>query len=216
MHIFRRLTASFASGIDRAVTAIENHDAVVQASIHDVRRALAQTKGRLTRGRTDGKRLQARVDDLRLSEAKWTERARGRADADEATALECLRRRRECQAQIRDLEQSKAQHAAVEAKLVASLDKIEHRLSELTRQRNLMRTRQAAAEALQATRSIDDACYLVDVDDSLERWEVQITEAELSAELADTTDELEQGFLDEEQRAELRAELMDLKDHKED
>ena len=47
MSIFKRLSATLVTSIDRVVGEIENHDAVIQASINDIRKKVAEAKVRL-------------------------------------------------------------------------------------------------------------------------------------------------------------------------
>ncbi len=206
MSLFKRLSATLFSRVDQAVSQIENHDAVIDASIRDARRAAAQAKVRLARVRNDGQRLHTKLKALREAEASWTERARTSAENDEDTALECLRRRRECQRQAAELDSTLERHAELERRLATEVQDLEGRISEISQQRNLMRTRQSAAEALRSINTIDSS-KTIDIDDTFERWEIQITEAELATGQADASDSLEKQFLKAEDREALRAEL---------
>ncbi len=208
MSIVKRLSTTVFSRVDQLVRDIENHDAIVEASIKDVRRASAQAKVRLARVQADGRRLRERLENLRAGEHKWTERARRSAEGDRDTALECVRRRRECEQQAARLESSIAEHEAMELRLADQVAQLERRVGEISEQRHLMRTRQSTAEAMRALRTMD--CSDIDVDDTFERWNVSITEAELETGSADTmvpVDRLEKRFLDDETRAELESEL---------
>ncbi len=206
MSLFKRLSATLFSHVDQAVSQIENHDAVIDASIRDARRAAAQAKVRLARVRNDGQRLHAKLKALRETEASWIERARASAENDEDTALECLRRRRECQRQAAELESTLERHGELERRLATETQDLENRVSEISQQRNLMRTRQSTAEALRSINAIDSSAT-IDIDDTFERWEIQITDAELAAGQADASDTLERQFLKVEDRNALRAEL---------
>jgi phage shock protein A len=206
MSLIKRLSATLFSRVDQAVSQIENHDAVIDASIRDARRAAAQAKVRLARVRNDGQRLHAKLKALREAQTSWTDRARGCAENDEDTALECLCRRRDCQRQAADLESTLERHGELERRLAIEVQDLESRVSEISQQRNLMRTRQSAAEALRSINAVDSS-KSIDIDDTFERWEIQITEAELATGQADPSDTLERQFLKAEDREALRAEL---------
>ena len=106
------------------------------------------------------------------------------------------------------LESSIAEHEAMELRLADQVAQLERRVGEISEQRHLMRTRQSTAEAMRALRTMD--CSDIDVDDTFERWNVSITEAELEAGSADMmvpVDRLEKRFRDDETRAELESEL---------
>ncbi len=215
MSLIKRFSATLFSHVDEAVSRMENHDAVIEASLRDTRRAAAQAKARLARARGDGERLRAKLASLRDAEHIWVQRARSAADSDEETALECLRRRRGCKRHVVELESTLERHAEVERRLGADIGKLEARLGDIAQQRNLMRTRQSAAEAMRNINALD-AVAGSDLEDSFERWETQITEAELAAGRPDLADPLEREFLDAEEREALRIELTHLRSQQED
>jgi phage shock protein A len=47
MGLFKRISATVSATVGDAVSAMENHDAVVEASLHDMRRASEKAKTRL-------------------------------------------------------------------------------------------------------------------------------------------------------------------------
>ena len=100
MSLLKRLSATIVSRVDQMVSQIENHDAVVEAAIRESRQAAAKARVRLSRVRGDGEKLQKRIAELRASQTQWTERARSVAADDRDRALECMRCRNECLAQI--------------------------------------------------------------------------------------------------------------------
>ena len=106
MSVFKRLSATFSSRIDHLVGQIENHDAVVEAAIRDARQAVAKSKVRLSRLKADGIRLRRKRAELLQAESQWTQRAKDSATQDENRALECLRRRQDCQQQITELDKA--------------------------------------------------------------------------------------------------------------
>lgn len=214
MSFFKRISATVFARVDESIRQIENHDAVISAAICETRHKAAQAKVRLNRVRADGERLHTRLSDLRASEEKWTQRAREQGDKDEETALVCLRRRRDCQQQIKVLEASVEKHQHVESHLIADMEKLEQRVAKITQQRNLMRSRHSAAEVNRCLQEIEGLGQ-IDIDDTFERWEMQITEQEFSAGDISLGDDLERRFLDEEERAELKVELKAIKQDKE-
>lgn len=215
MTMLKRLSTTLFARVDQFVGAIENHDAVIEAAIRDARQAAARAKVRLARVERDGERLRSRLAELRRAEASWTERARAVAGEDEDTALECLRRRRACRRQSQDLQTSLERHAELEDRLVRDIRAAEERLSDMTRQRNLMRSRHSAAEALKSVASID-ASVATDLEDAFERWEMQITEAELAVGSGEPRDPLEREFMAAEEQGDLRAELSELLEDEDD
>ncbi len=206
MSLIRRISATVTSSVDRAVGRIENHDAIVDAAIRDTQQAAARSRVRLERVRQDGHKLHARRHDLKVAVARWTERAKSVAAEDEAKALECLRRRKDCEAQLGDLRLSIQKHDELESRIVEQVKKIEARIAEVSQQRNVMRSRQSVAEALRAINNIEgDACG--DIEDTFDRWEIHLGEAEIQMGIGSTADMLETAFIAEEEKAELKAEL---------
>jgi phage shock protein A len=203
MSIIRRLSASITSTVDRAVSKVENHDAIINAALRDTQQAAARSRVRLERVRKDGHNLKTRRANLQQALGQWTERAKSVAADDEAKALECLRRRRECEQQLLALEDSIEKHDELEARVSQQVKKIEARICEVAQQRNMMRSRQSVADAM---RTINN----VEIDDTFDRWEINLGETEVLMGATPSTDPLESEFLAEEDTAELRAELAQL------
>ncbi len=208
MSIIKRLSATLHARLDRVVNQIENHDAVVEAALAESREALARAKVQLARVRQDGERLHKELAEMRGAETAWTERARAAAD-DEATALECLRRRNAARTRQSELAAAISRHQESEERLGGDVKRAEEQLMRLSEQRNLMRTRESAAEALSLLSGFERTLP-AELDRAFERWSVRVTETELAAGGADAADPLARGFEAEEERAALRAELAEL------
>lgn len=209
MSILKRLSATMFSRVDRVVSEIENHDAIIESAVRDNQRALAKARVRFNRLKADGQRLAQRLADLQASEAQWTRRAQDKAEQDEQTALQCLQKRRECRRRIATTEQALAEHRKAEDRLAKELETMEERVKRIGQQRNLLRSRQSAAEAMRTFKAIEDCSY-IDIDDTFEKWEVKVTEAELASDGFDTTDDLEQEFIEAEELEDLQHELSEL------
>ena len=54
MSLIRRISASITSSVDRAVSRVENHDAVINAALRDTQQAAARSRVRLERVRKEG------------------------------------------------------------------------------------------------------------------------------------------------------------------
>ena len=110
MSLIRRISTSITSSVDRAVSKVENHDAIINSALRDTQQAAARSRVRLERVRKDGHALKTRHANLLLAESRWKDRARSIAATDEGKALECLRRRKDCEAQLQNLQQSIEKH----------------------------------------------------------------------------------------------------------
>ena len=206
MSLIRRISTSITSSVDRAVSKVENHDAIINAALRDTQHAAAKSRVRLERVRKDGNSLKRRYSDLQQAVVRWTERARNVAGEDEAKALECLRRRKECEAQSHNLRDSIEKHDELESRIAEQVKKIEARIGEVAQQRNMMRSRQSVAEAMRTVNNIEGVSY-GEIEDTFDRWEINLGETEILMGAATLSDPLDSAFLAEEDTAELRAEL---------
>ena len=206
MTLIKRISASITSSLDRAVSKVENHDAIIDAALRETQQAAARSRVRLARVQKDGNSLNARYEELQTAVKRWTERARNLADNDEQKALECLKRRNECLSQIKNLEASIDKHRELESQVTENLKKIEARIAEVSHQRNVMRSRQSVAEAMRVINNIEGVSY-GEIEDTFDRWEINLGETELNLGSIPGTDSLESEFLASEDDAALRAEL---------
>jgi len=206
MSLIRRISTSITSTVDRAVSRVENHDAIINAALRDTQQAAGRSRVRLERVKKDGHSLRTRRGELQLAVSRWTERAKGVARNDEAKALECLRRKKECEAQLRNLDLSIGKHDELESRIVEQVKKIEARISEVSQQRNMMRSRQSVAEAMRTINDIEGVSY-GEVEDTFDRWEINLGETEIMTGAGMQCDPLESAFMEEEEKAELKAEL---------
>ena len=206
MSLIRRISTSITSSVDRAVSKVENHDAIINAALRDTQHAAAKSRVRLERVRKDGNSLKRRYSELQLAVTRWSERARHVAGEDEAKALECLRRRKECEAQLHNLRDSIEKHDELESRIAEQVKKIEARIGEVAQQRNMMRSRQSVAEAMRTVNNIEGASY-GEIEDTFDRWEINLGETEILMGAVSLSDPLDSAFLAEEDTAELRAEL---------
>lgn len=206
MSLIRRISTSITSSVDRAVSKVENHDAIINAALRDTQHAAARSRVRLERVRKDGHTLKTRHANLKLAATRWTDRARKIGATNEPKALECLRRRKDCEKQIENLQLSIEKHEELEARITEQVKKIEVRIGEVSQQRNMMRSRQSVAEAMRTINNIEGVSY-GEIEDTFDRWEINLGETEIITGALSTSDPLDTEFLAEEDTAGLRAEL---------
>ncbi|MBK1723594.1 PspA/IM30 family protein [Thiocystis violacea] len=216
MSFFKRVTLAVSTQLDRMVGEIENHDAVVEAGIRESRRLYAKAKVRHARMRQDGDRLRRKLDALRADEQAWRERALScepTADGEDK-ALMCLSRAKRAASQAESLAESYRRHVEVESHLGGEIDGLRQRVETLEHRRQLMRSREATADAASRIRETDTGA-LFDLDDTFERWEIRLTEAELTTDTLCDSDPFASEFVAAEERAALKAELEALKRNRE-
>ena len=219
MSRFKQWSTVFLSRVDSMVSRMENHEALVDSAIDEVRHSLAKAKVQLGRVRHDRETLQRRHEQALNAVHSWTERATAIAAEDEQRALECLRRKHGSAREAAGLESRLAEQVQVEERLVADIGAVEERLTRLLHQRNLLRTRESTAAAKGAMASATSP-FGEDVGEVLERWEMLVVEAELGNGYADTTvgaglgaatsDGFGDSFAAEEEQRALREELREL------
>jgi len=206
MSLIRRISTSITSTVDRAVSRVENHDAIINAALRDTQQAAARSRVRLERVRKDGQSLRNRRVELDTAVVRWTERAKTTAATDEAKALECLRRKNECEVQLQNLLVSIEKHDDLESRIVTQVKKIDARIGEVAQQRNAMRSRQSVAEAMRTINDIEGVSY-GEIEDTFDRWEINLGEAEILMGVGSPGDPLESAYMAEEEVTELKAEL---------
>ena len=210
MSIIKRLSATLVSGIDKVVGEIENHEAVVYASLDEMRKKLAEAKVRLGQIHREQAGLGRKIAEHQQKQHLWRRRAVECATGgDEVKALECMRRAGDCQRQVDRLEQARIRYREASEKLQRDIDGGEQRLAELKQKYILMRARQSTAAALDAAGDSDDDITRL-LDGTFERWEITLCQAETVLADHDDVDEIERVFLDQEQQHALRSELASL------
>ncbi len=209
MSIFKRIQATISASLDNAVSQVENHDAVVEAALKDARAAAARARVRLARVQKEESNMRAKLEELESMRQKWTDRAVSSAASDESQALECVKRRNACEQQISQTKEAIMRHQELERNVGSSVDRIEQRITDLTQQRNLMRSRHSAADALRVINKIEGDCA-DGIDDTFERWEMLVAETEYMAGNITNVDLLNETFQEAEDAESLKADLADL------
>lgn len=214
MSLLKRFVTTVHASVDRTVAQMENHDALVAASLKDSRRAVARARVRLARVERDAEAERARIQDLETEIRLWTDRAKSVADDDRDKAIECLQRRKQRQATLLTVSDTLAKQESLAKQIRTSVTDMEQRVHQLQQQRNQMRSRESAAEALRIVNRMDDH-HGLDIDDTFERWEIAVSETEvITQDILATAglnghgnDPFETEFLSAEEKHELDSEL---------
>jgi phage shock protein A len=204
-----RWTNGLVSRLDAMIVQIENHDAIADAAIQSVTHNVARARVQLGRVKHDGRTLADRLAREQESVGKWRERAAG--EADDARAIECLRRAKRATALAAELARRSEDHQQTEKQLTLHLDRLEERLRAIREQRNVLRTRQSRADATHAVGRADSRLD-GQIDDIFERWEMRVAESEIAdgVELQGG-DSFEEAFEAEDEKQALEAELAELR-----
>lgn len=209
MKLFSRFSATVMAGVDKTVSHIENHDAVIEVSLKESQRAAAQARVRLQRVTRDGEALVQRQKILQQKIEHWLVRAKSNHDTDRSLALQCIAKRKQCIADELEIREALKRHAETQKQMVDTINTIEKRVTSMSQQRNQMRSRQSAAEALRVINRIEGN-DTNGIDDTFERWDISISETEISAGVSSTyseLDTLEESFIVVEEQQDLEDEL---------
>ncbi len=201
MGVFKEIAGRLWSGLDKMVAEIEDHDALVDSALRQLKHVSHGARGELVRVRADGAELAARLAQERKAEGDW----RGRASDldDDQQALECLRKARSARDRQVWLQQRLQEHARSQEQLEQHIASLVDRVAALQRQHHLMRTRTAHAEALPA---IDADAG--EIEEFFERWDKALTHAEY---LGDPGDQAFDDLQRKQDELELRRELVELR-----
>lgn len=209
MSFVKRFSATVASRFERVLSEIENHDAVIEASLNGMRKKVATAKVFLARVQEQERQLCQQIDEQTQQAELWRQRAIGVAKQDEAKALQCISRSRDCEQRRQSLQRSLETYRQSSASLLQEIEFSEQRLLELTQKLTLMRARHSSCEARVATSGKDcDAEHLLQ--DAFERWEINVAQMELGIEADLNQDVMEQEFTQHEQEQALRQALAEL------
>jgi len=200
--LVKRFVTTVHASLDRTVSSIENHEAVVDAALRESRQAVARAKVRLTRLEKDATQQRNRVAELSSEINLWNERAKSVADEDRSKAMACIQRRRLCEQELCSAREQMTEHARVIKRVRDSISESTNRVGTLQNQKERMRSREAAAHAGQILQSLE-GLNGVDV-------EVSVENAEMHSDNYSTlksVDKFEESFTNAEEQTLLESEL---------
>ena len=206
MNIFKRFTTTVTASLDNAVGNLENHDAIIEATIKQTKQSAAKTKARINTLRQQLHSYENQLIEAQTQHTLWTERALKLADADESKALECLSRRNQCQESIARFTTRIEQQKNLINDVSTNLKTLQNKLDDMSQKHNLMRSRQAVADV---NRAVRHASNTKTVNDTFERWEslVLVNETTVDSDY----DPLDAEFTQQESDADLLMQLSELK-----
>lgn len=203
MKTIKRWTSTISSSFDWLISQVENHEALVTTAIREMQQAATNANIQLAKVRRDGAVMRERLEQLKLADKQWEERAAAIFDEDSEKALECMRRKKRVCNEIQQLEAGIREHSALESQLSKDLHTIQTRIAELKRKKNALAAREYRAQAVHAG-ACEDIGIITELDDIFNRWESRISAFEMYQSPIDT---FEEEFSREEEEQELQAEL---------
>ena len=208
----KRLVASISAGIEDVVGKLENHEAVADCLLDDLRQGIAQVKVQRGRIETQAKRTETQLKEAQRDVERWQLRAVKVADEDEAKALHCLQRAEHSENTAATLTEQLNAHLTTLQELDARIAEMEVNLNELMLKRASLSAREVNARAKRPTGDCSDSAVHL-----FERWVESVMTHESAAGVLRlgghiASDVIEREFVEEEQQANLKAKLAELKD----
>ena len=204
----KRLVASMGASFEHFVNKVENHEAVAESVIQDVRASAAKLKVQMGGVNAQAERLRECRNSLAEDAERWRERAKRFAVEDEERALECMRRMNRAKAEQTQVVDQLAQYEALCETLKDRLTVVEARLSDLQLKRTALSSRGSRAQVMGGA----DQHSMSDVNAVFDRWEMAVIEDEYLDEIVGgESDTLERELNATEEREQLRAALEELK-----
>ncbi|RBP47063.1 PspA/IM30 family protein [Arenicella xantha] len=205
MKLIKRLSTTISATLDSAVGQLENHDAIVEATIKQTRQSVAKTKARINTLQQQLNAYERQLTEAREQYSLWTERAAKLAETDQAKALQCVARRNQYEAEVGRLNYAAGQQRELIRDVSHNLSKLQSKLDEMTHKHNLMRSRQTVADVNRAVAHVrnDES-----ISETFERWESVVLEHEFAVSDACSRDALDVELTRVEDEADL---LMQLK-----
>lgn len=206
----KQWVASVTASFDQFVSKIENHEAVADSVIADVRKGAARLRAQRSRIEAELARTRAALGQAERSAAVWQQRAVALPVEEESRALECLARAEQETARAAHAEQQIEQSEAVISDISQALTDVEAQLQQLKLKKSTLSSRNTRADVLAASQ---DFGFREEVDSVFERWEQSVIEKEYceSVPLAGGTDSFEQPFAKAERLAALKERLSELR-----
>ena len=165
MNSFKRLSITLTSRMNAMIDQLENHEAVADSVLEDVRRAVQSVRYQIKRIQNEEQQLEKRLDSLQADHGKWKERALRTETGDREKALECVRRMKKIEDEIASTKTQIGEHSDLQRQLNDQLKHIEAKYTELKRKQSLLIGRESRAEAIHQVSLLesDGCCGLHDL-----------------------------------------------------
>lgn len=167
----KRLVASISASFDDLVSKIENHEAIAEVTLQDIRAAAAKIRSQLniTRQRLDY--LHNQENTLQQDCERWQLRAVQCGEQERERALRCVQALEQCEQQKKALQQQIQENSRLRDELTHHLSQVEQRLAELQLKRDSLSARAARN---QVTRHVEKALPGSTPDKIFARWEESV------------------------------------------
>lgn len=167
----KRLVASISASFDDLVSKIENHEAVAEVTLQEIRAAAAKIRTQLNLTRQRVENLQNQYNDLARECELWQSRALQSNAQDKERALRCIQALELGEQRKSYIGQQIQDQLRLQKELTQHLSNVEQRLTDLQLKRDSLAARAARN---QATRYLENALPGFDSDKIFSRWEEKV------------------------------------------
>lgn len=167
----KRLVASISASFDDLVSKIENHEAIAEVTLQEIRTAAAKIRSQLNITRQRIEYLHNQENTLQQDCERWQLRAVQCGKQEHERALRCVRALEQCEQQKKALHQQIQENTRLHDELTRHLNQVEHRLTELQFKRDSLSAR---ATRNQVTRHVEKSLLGSTPDKIFARWEESV------------------------------------------
>ena len=209
-----RIMATITAQFDQLVNQIENHEAVAEASLRQLRQDISGARVQYKMMQKDIESLVSQQQRLEKDLSTWQARAVQDSETDKEKALHCMRKIKLVEKDLEQLAERQSQLEEAADKLQSQLTRVESQYKDLSAKLQAFRGRDKAAAM--ATSAMEQADYTDSIDDVFNRWDRKILYKEVSTDFDSDqiVDEIEQEFKTEEELKDLEMSLRQLVDAK--
>lgn len=201
----KRLIQSLNGYFEELVKCLENHEAVAEGAINDIRKHTAKLKVQLKQTQVRLSQLEAQKLDLERSCKMWRKRAKQAAHTDKEKALRCMQALKNKESLIILLDEQIQNTKYLENDLQEHVLKAEQKLSELSTKKSHLSARASRTRVKQAGRVAYP--YDIEQDDIFVRWEEKILADELTGKESCCSDESDRNYKIVDDKLSLELEL---------
>ncbi len=148
MGMFKRLVDVFKANINDLISKAEDPEKMLNQMILDMNEKLVEVKQEVAKALADEKRLQRQMEEEKRAAQNWEKKAVFAVEkGDDNLAMEALKRQKMAESNSQGFEQQYQQQKAAVDKLKTALHKLNDKIEEARRKKNLLIARAKRAKA---------------------------------------------------------------------
>lgn len=192
MNAFKRLKTTLCASFDSLVDELENQEAVVDATIKEIKKALVAIK---LQENSIQREISLKLKNKEVIEKKiktWSQRAKSIYRTDPEKAKECARKVINAKNHLGQIENNLEDASKTLQVLDREKRSIQEKLREVESKKTQFKARQTRTKAQSCLSS--NSLHPSDIENVFNRWDDKILKQEITSEQNPVTDELESFF----------------------